>query len=217
MTYVRRFSDTYGAHGVMVNTRVCGTLNSGSTPDGHPSMFKKIINFLSTCLNKPKGMSARMFKSMKAKADAKRSPYEILSDWLTEVFGSMTFLVLNALLFIFWFVVNTHTIKAIPAFDPFPFSLLTTAVSLEAIFLAIIVLISQNRSSKLGELREELHLQVNLIAEKEITQVTKMLSLLLKKEGIDLSQDQQLKESLKPIQEDKIEEKLENEIAHNDL
>ncbi len=26
----------HGAHGVMVNTEVCGTFDSGSTPDGHP-------------------------------------------------------------------------------------------------------------------------------------------------------------------------------------
>ena len=40
-------------------------------------------------------------------------------------------------------------------------------VSLEAIILAIFVLISQNRAMKVDDLREEIHLQINIIAEKE--------------------------------------------------
>ena len=97
-------------------------------------------------------------------------------------------------------------------FDPFPFSLLTTIVSLEAIILAIFVLISQNRTAKVDDLREETHLQINLIAEKEITKVMKMLAILLEKQGVDLSQDPELKKLLKPVSEEEIERRLEKEI-----
>lgn len=34
----------HGAHGVMVNTEVCGTSNSGSTPDGHPNLYNNSMN-----------------------------------------------------------------------------------------------------------------------------------------------------------------------------
>jgi len=60
-------------------------------------------------------------------------------------------------------------------FDPFPFSFLTMVVSLEAIFLAIFVLISQNRMARLADHRAHLDLQVNLRAEQEITTTLKLV------------------------------------------
>ena len=74
------------------------------------------------------------------------------------------------------------------------------------------MLISQNRNSKVDDLREETHLQINLIAEKEITKLMKMMEILLEKQGVDLSQDPELKKLLKPISEEEIEEKLKKEI-----
>ena len=131
---------------------------------------------------------------------------------MTTHFGGMTFLLINVVFFAVWVIINTDQISGIPAFDPFPFSLLTTIVSLEAIILAIFVLISQNRNSKVDDLREETHLQINLIAEKEITKLMKMMEILLEKQGVDLSQDPELKKLLKPISEEEIEEKLKKEI-----
>src|SRR5205085_4206051 len=128
----------------------------------------------------------KMFRSIKAKADSKRTMREKVADRMTSIFGSIIFLLANALFFVVWIIVNTNLIKGISAFDPFPFTLLTTIVSLEAIILAIFVLVSQNRSMKVDDLREEVDLQINLIIEKEVTKVMKMLSLLLEKNGIDL-------------------------------
>ena len=78
--------------------------------------------------------------------------------------------------------------------------------------MAIFVLISQNRNSKIDDLREETHLQINLISEKEITKLMKMMEILLEKQGVDLSQDPELKKLLKPISEEEIENKLAKEI-----
>lgn len=65
---------------------------------------------------------------------------------------------------------------------------------------------------KVDDLREEIHLQVNLIAEKEITKILKMVALLVEKQGMDLSQDPELKKLLRPISEEELEKKLEKEI-----
>jgi uncharacterized membrane protein len=154
----------------------------------------------------------RIFRSMKAKADAKRTFLEKLADVMTSKFGSNTFLIINAFVFVAWVLINTNQIKGVQAFDPFPFSLLTTIVSLEAIILAIFVLISQNRTTKIDDLREETHLQLNLISEREITKLMKMMVLLLEKNGIDLSQDPELKKMIRPVSEEEIEKMLEREI-----
>jgi uncharacterized membrane protein len=54
-------------------------------------------------------------------------------------------------------------------FGPFPFGLLTMCVSLEAIFLSVIVLLSQNRQSAKNRLRDDIEYDANLKAELEIS------------------------------------------------
>ncbi|KKR62574.1 hypothetical protein A2643_01135 [Candidatus Nomurabacteria bacterium RIFCSPHIGHO2_01_FULL_39_220] len=159
-----------------------------------------------------KNQTEKIFQSIKARSDFRRTRSERIADWMTTHFGSFTFLLLNLFFFLAWLAVNTNQIEGITAFDPFPFNLLTTFVSLEAIVLAIFVLISQNRNSKIDDLREETHLQLDIISEQEITKLMRMIALLLEKEGIDLSEDPELKKMILPVNEEEIEEKLKKEI-----
>jgi uncharacterized membrane protein len=63
-------------------------------------------------------------------------------------------------------------------FDPFPFGLLTMVVSLEAIFLSIFVMVSQNRQSEKDRLRTDLDYQVNLKAQTEVMNIVRRLEVL---------------------------------------
>ena len=67
--------------------------------------------------------------------------------------------------------------------DPYPYSLLNVLVSLEAIFLTSFVLITQNRMTKHADRRAHLDLQVNLLAEQELTAILQMLYALCQKAG----------------------------------
>jgi uncharacterized membrane protein len=175
-------------------------------------MAQNHASFLRALFGEPEETQRRIYRSIKAKADAKRTTMEKVADIMTSSFGSNTFLLANVILFIIWIVINTGGVKGIKIFDPFPFNLLTATVSLEAIILAIFVLISQNRTTKVDDLREETHLQLNLISEREITKIMKMMAILLEKQGVDLSQDPELKKMLKPISEEEIQKRLEREI-----
>lgn len=157
--------------------------------------------------------SKRIIRSLKTKADAKRTLSEKIADWMTGTFGSIPFLIVNILFFSLWILVNTNVIGAIIPFDPFPFGLLTMIVSLEAIILAIFVLISQNRASQIDDLRQEVDLQVDVITEQELTKVMEMLSVLMEKNGIDVSDDQILGEMLQPTNMSKIEKVLEKQVS----
>lgn len=106
-----------------------------------------------------------------------------IADFCTNVFGSVWFLLLNATLFIGWIAVNIPAFGFVP-FDPFPFGLLTMAVSLEAIFLSIIVLISQNRQSRIADIRQRVNFEVDVRAEDEITKILKMLGEIQEHLGI---------------------------------
>lgn len=172
----------------------------------------KPFSFFERFFKEHENPHGKILRSIKAKADARRTTTERLADWMTDTFGSIGFLIFNVLLFVFWVLINTGAVKGIQSFDPYPFMLLTTIVSLEAIVLAIFVLISQNRAARVDDLREEINLQVELIAEKEITKIMKMLIMLSEKNGIDLSNDPELKKLLRPVSEIAIERKLEKEI-----
>jgi uncharacterized membrane protein len=104
-----------------------------------------------------------------------RSTAERLSDWITALAGSGPIQVAHVAWFAAWISANTHVIPGIQPFDPFPFPLLTTIVSLEAIFLALFVLASQNRLSHQSDKRAHLDLQVDLLAEREMTAVLQLL------------------------------------------
>lgn len=156
--------------------------------------------------------SRRAIRSLKARADAKRTTTEKVADIMTAVGGSFSFLILNLIWFLYWIILNTHAVPGIEPFDPFPFSLLTMIVSLEAIILAIFVLISQNREQKINHLREEIDLEIDLVAESELTKVMELVVAIAKKSGIDLSKDMEIKEMLKPLNRDKIQTSLEKEI-----
>lgn len=178
------------------------------------------INPLKTLLPKnlqaksKKGHNSRhIIRSFKAKMNDNRTPAQHVADFLTDKSGSMLFLLGNVLWFSIWIIINTGFISSIPPFDPFPFGLLTMIVSLEAIILAIIVLISQNRGTEIDDLREEIDLQVNIITEQELTKLMEMMTLLLAKNGVDVSTDTTVQEMLKQVNVEKIEESLEKEIV----
>jgi uncharacterized membrane protein len=90
-----------------------------------------------------------------------------IADWLAWFSGSMPFLISHTFWFIIWISLNTF-ILGVYAFDPFPFGLLTMIVSLEAIFLACFVLISQNRQAQKDKVRADIEYEVNIKAELEV-------------------------------------------------
>jgi CRP/FNR family transcriptional regulator, cyclic AMP receptor protein len=91
-----------------------------------------------------------------------------VADWISWFSGSMSFLALHTVWFVIWIVINVVHM-GIPFFDPYPFGLLTMIVSLEAIFLSCVVLISQNRQAEKDRIRSDIEYEVNVKAELEIT------------------------------------------------
>jgi CRP/FNR family cyclic AMP-dependent transcriptional regulator len=96
-----------------------------------------------------------------------------VADWLAWFSGSIPFLVLHAVWFGAWILLNTGAVNlpGLSGFDPFPFGLLTMIVSLEAIFLATFVLISQNRQVEKEKVRSDIEYDVNVKAEMEVTEL----------------------------------------------
>lgn len=74
---------------------------------------------------------------------------------ITSFSGSMPFVYFHLMWFMLWVLINKGVFAPhIPAFDPFPYGLLTMIVSLEAIFLSTFIMISQNRQMLIDTYRE---------------------------------------------------------------
>jgi uncharacterized membrane protein len=114
---------------------------------------------------------------------------ERLSDAFTRVMGSMTFVCLHVAGFLLWFSINLGLFPGIEPFDPFPFGILTLIVSAEGVLLAIFVLISQNRASRLANQRAHLNLQISLLAEQESTKLLQKIQTITNYLGIKETAD----------------------------
>ena len=113
-----------------------------------------------------------------------RTAADRVSAALTHATGSAPFVVMHAVGFTAWIVVNLGLVRRIQPFDPYPFNFLTLVVSLEAIFLSVFVLMSQNHMTRQADKSAHLDLQVDLLAERELTIILHMVRGLCEKQGV---------------------------------
>ncbi len=126
-----------------------------------------------------------------------RSTVDKIADVIGTFAGSLKFVVLHAVVFGIWILGNLQWIPGFRRFDPFPFMLLSMVVSLEAIFLSTFVLIKQNRMSRRADQRAHLDLQINLLAEQEMTVMLQMLQNISTRLGVSLP-DEKIEELAEP-------------------
>ena len=108
---------------------------------------------------------------------------------IAQFSGTVAFILVHIILFSSWMIFNSLFLK----FDPYPFTFLTMAVSLESIFLSTFVMISQNALTVQTERRHKLDLQINLLAEQENTALLRIIGKIARHLGLDA-------ESLKEIE-----------------
>jgi len=118
----------------------------------------------------------RVARNINEELAIRSTAVERIADVIAEFSGSITFLVLNAAWFTFWIVWNVT--PSVAHFDPYPFGFLTMVVSLEAIFLSIFVLVSQNRQAAKDRLRADAEYEVNLKAELEVAHLHEKVDFL---------------------------------------
>ena len=115
-------------------------------------------------------------RNINAEMETLETIFDKIADVIAEFSGSMTFLAINGAIFAGWMIWNIVPITR--HFDPYPFGFLTMIMSVEAIFLSIFVLISQNRQAAKDRLRSDTEYEVNLKAELEIAHLHEKVDLL---------------------------------------
>ena len=150
-------------------------------------------------------------KSRERAVERQRSPIQRLSDALIELVVSGPSIALHVLWFTLWITINTGFVPGIKPFDPFPFSFLNMLMALEAIFLALFVLESQNRLAKQSEQRSHLDLQINLLAEREMTAALQLLKDIATRLNVETSVSTELlNDMIKETDVHRLAEEVEN-------
>jgi uncharacterized membrane protein len=124
-----------------------------------------------------------------------RTFWNRVSDAIAHFTGSVKFVALHFTWFIAWFWINSGRFPGIRPFDPYPFVLLGMTVSCEAVILSTFVLMSQNRMTSKNEQRDQLHLQIALLAEKELSKLLQTQQRLSEHLGVtEVAQDKEVSE-----------------------
>jgi uncharacterized membrane protein len=135
--------------------------------------------------------NVRTIHRLEEAAMARRTTADRMAAGIARFCGTMTFVWVHAALFAMW--IGWNTLPWFDHFDPYPFIFLTLVVSLEAIFLATFILISQNYDMRISERRNELDLQINLLSEQENTKILLILERIAKKVGAHLAEDPEMR------------------------
>ena len=146
------------------------------------------------------------------RARSEMGPSDHVADLITRFSGSMLFIWLHVIWFGVWIGLN---VVGLLAFDDFPFGFLTMIVSLEAIFLSTFVLISQNRQSLQADRRAKVDLQVNMIAEQEITKAISLIADIHQHLGLGAADDAELAHMQKETRVDELVEAIEGAEAES--
>jgi uncharacterized membrane protein len=147
----------------------------------------------------PEGLNSALARNIRALQARRRQEIDAASaadkvaGRITAFAGSMAFVYLHLVIVAAWVAINLGLVPGAPQFDK-SFVILATAASVEAIFLSTFVLISQNRSAEAEDRRANLDLQVNLLAEHEITRLIGLTSAIAAHLGITEAKDEELAE-----------------------
>jgi uncharacterized membrane protein len=147
--------------------------------------------------------------ALEARSGAQRSALDRFSDRVSGFASSTAFLLIHVVWFAGWITANVTARNPV---DPYPFTFLTFLVSLEAIFLTSFVLISQNHLEAQAHRRAALDLQINLLAEREMTTVLRTVSAIAVHLGLsDECDDDDLKELIKKTDLEAIAKTVEDQ------
>ena len=116
---------------------------------------------------------------------------ERLAEGITNFTGSLLFVWIHIVWFSLWIVLDLPWWGFRP-FDPFPFTFLTMVVSLEAIFLSAFILMSESTQSRLADHRARVNLEVDMIAEREVTKLMELVVAIHQHLGIHRPPDHEL-------------------------
>jgi uncharacterized membrane protein len=142
-----------------------------------------------------------------------RSHRQAVTEAIGGFAGTVCFAVLQLAVSVGWILMNAGLVPGVSPFDPFPYPLLSSITSSEAVLLTAFVLMKQNRMSAVADRRDHLDLQVNLLTERETTRIIQMLDRLSSHLGIEQYQDDDSREMGRHIAVEHLVDELDRRMT----
>lgn len=147
----------------------------------------------------------------------RRTLVDRIADAIGAFSGSFAFVAIHIIVLVLWFLINLGVLAFVHKFDPYPFILLAMVVSVEGVLLSTFVLMKQNRMQRKADARAQLDLQINLLAEKEVTKTLQLLrSIAEKLEIAGVADDAELNEMATTTSVDTLAEEIDEEIPSSE-
>lgn len=140
----------------------------------------------------------------------------LLQRWLERVAQTLAhpaFFLGEAAFHVLWVLANSGWVPDITPWDPYPFGFLFGLASVQAFFVGLLILMHTRFESRIGELREEIDLQVALHAERETTKLLRMVAEVQRALGITSCEfDAELREMAQPLRPDRLMRETEEHL-----
>ena len=146
---------------------------------------------------------------VRQKFEQQRTWHERLIDTVTAFVGSAKFLVTITGMVAVWIAVNVGLVPGLKPFDPYPFVMLAMIASVMGILIATMVLITQNRQAAMAEKRADLDLQINLLAEHEVTRLIQLVDAMATHLGMPRPPPRDLSELKQDVAPEKVLREIE--------
>jgi CRP/FNR family transcriptional regulator, cyclic AMP receptor protein len=91
-----------------------------------------------------------------------------IADAVPALVGNLSSTFVHILLFGAWIGINLGLFSALKVFDPYPFGFMSVCISMEAIFLTLFVLASQNRQRARDRIRSDIEFETSINTETKI-------------------------------------------------
>jgi CRP/FNR family cyclic AMP-dependent transcriptional regulator len=104
-------------------------------------------------------------------AEEQQTSVTRIADAVPAMAGNLPSTVLHAMFFAGWIAINLGIVGELRRFDPYPFGLLSVIISLEAIFLTLFVLTSQNRQRARDRIRSDIEFETSINTEVKIARL----------------------------------------------
>ena len=174
---------------------------SDARHDGHPYRSARSVADVTR-------ENVKAMRELDELENARRGWADHVADLLARACGHIGFVIVHAIGFGAWMAWNTWGSAEPP--DPFPFSLLTLWASVEGIFLMSFVLISQNFQARVAERRNQLDLQINLLAEQENSKMLLLLEDIARKVGALETNDNEVGVLVQATRPEKLAEQIDD-------
>ena len=115
-------------------------------------------------------------KRLHAEHHEQATPLQRLTEHLTATVGQTRFLGLLTLIVFGWIGINLFSLAlGYRPFDAPPFAGLSTAVSLAALYMTVLILSTQRRDDELASQKEQLVLQLAVLADQKSAKIIELL------------------------------------------